>query len=192
MQCPGFRNLGNVLFRDESERIIRKARALHEQGSTQYPGSCINHDAITQSSSSTRSASPTRRDESSTFAFQLPNSIPYTLSRPISDLGSHFFFANYACDGPPPYEGFDTWLTKTYFEDRPNDALRTAIEAVGMAGISNKFHAPHIASKSKEQYGRALAATKQALSDPIKSVADTTLMAVIVLGLFEVSLASWL
>jgi hypothetical protein len=117
----------------------------------------------------------------------LPISISYTLSQPINEIGAHFFFANYTCNEPPLSEGYHVWLTKTYYEDPPNHGLRAAIEAAGMAGISNKFYAPQIASKSKEQYGRALAATKQALSNPIDLVADTTLATVILLGLFEVS-----
>ena len=59
-----------------------------------------------------------------------------------------------------------------------------------MAGISNVFHAPHVASKSKEQYYEGLAAMKQALNDPVQAIADTTFMAVILLGLFEVLQAS--
>lgn len=55
-----------------------------------------------------------------------------------------------------------------------------------MAGISNVSFAPQVASRSKEHYGRALAVTRQALGDPVVSVADTTLMTIILLGLFEV------
>jgi hypothetical protein len=85
-----------------------------------------------------------------------------------------------------------SWLTKTYLEESPNHALRTAIEAAGMAGISNRFYAPHIAAKSKVQYGRALAATKQALDNPVKSIEDSTLAAVILLGFFEfITCESW-
>lgn len=128
-----------------------------------------------------------QRSESKNFNFLPFTSMSYALSQPINELGAHFFFANYTCDEPPLSEAYHSWLTKTYFEDRPNHALRAAIEAAGMAGISNKFYAPHVAFKSKGQYGRALAATKQALSDPVESVADTTLIAVILLGLFEVT-----
>jgi hypothetical protein len=59
------------------------------------------------------------------------------------------------------------------------------MEAVGMAGISNVYYAPHVLSKSREHYGRALAALNHALKSPVEAVADTTLMAVILLGMFE-------
>jgi hypothetical protein len=55
-----------------------------------------------------------------------------------------------------------------------------------MAGISGIFHAPHVAAKSRELYGHALAATSRALSDIGASKWDTTFLTVILLGLFEV------
>lgn len=117
----------------------------------------------------------------------LPTSIPPALSQPIHEIGAHFFFANYTCDEPPLSEGYYSWLTQKYFEEPPNDALRAAVEAAGMAGISNIFYAPQVASISRERYGRALSATNQALSNPVESGTDTTLITVIALGLFEVT-----
>ena len=55
-----------------------------------------------------------------------------------------------------------------------------------MAGISNVFHAPEIALKSKEQYCKTLAAIKRALSDPVEAISDTMFMSVMLLGMFEV------
>jgi hypothetical protein len=121
-----------------------------------------------------------------------PISISYPLSLPINKLGANFFFAKYTSsfNEPPFSNDYHDWLTRSYFEDGPNHALQAAIEAVGMAGISNIFHAPHVASKSKVQYCKALVAMKQALNDPVQAVADTTFMAIILFGLFEVPKAS--
>lgn len=55
-----------------------------------------------------------------------------------------------------------------------------------MAALANVFHAPDVASKSKKQYSTALMATKKALSDPVLAVADETMMAIILLGQYEV------
>jgi hypothetical protein len=68
----------------------------------------------------------------------------------------------------------------------PSHVLQLAIDAVGTAGIFNVFNAPHVASKSKEQYCEALAAMKQILDDPVQAIANTTFMAIILLGVFEV------
>jgi hypothetical protein len=164
------------MFRDESDRIIRKARKLHEEFQAEQPRSSVMQDAGSTVSTIPAISSP------------LPStSIPYALSQPINEIGAHFFFANYTCDEPPLSESYHAWLTQMYYGDPPNHALRAAIEAAGMAGISTIFYAPNVESKSKERYGRALAAVKQTLSDPVELVADTTLMTVILLGLFEVT-----
>jgi hypothetical protein len=72
-------------------------------------------------------------------------------------------------------------------KDPTCDVLRTAIEAVGLAGLSNTLYAPHLAARAQDRYGKALAGLDGALQDPCIATRDTTLMAVILLGLFEVS-----
>jgi hypothetical protein len=158
------------MFRDESERIIRKVHTLHEVSESQE-----KLDAIFD---------PPNSSKFSISKFY--SSIPNEPSQPVNEIGANFFFTNYTCLQPPLSESYHEWLTRMYLEDTPNHGLRAAIEAAGMAGISNRFYAPNVDSKSKEQYIRALTATKKALSDPVISVADTTLVTVIALGVFEV------
>ena len=162
-QCPGYRNLDQVIFRDESERIIRKVR---EREST----AILTQETVAM----TAGISP-----------HSP-SIPCPLSQPINELGVNFFFAKYVSNEPPFASNYRAWLTQSYIEARPNHVLRAAIEAVGMAGLSNVFYAPQVESKSKAQYCKALAAMAQALSNSAQAIADTTFMAVILFGLLEV------
>jgi hypothetical protein len=176
VQCPGFRDLNGVLFRDESDRIIRKARKLRYENEVEQASSLEMQQAL-----------PALAAGSECSIYLLPINISAVLSHPINEVGAHFFFAKYTCEDPPFSKEYNTWLTRVYWEDSPDHALRAAIEAAGMAVISNIFYAPDIACKSKEQYGRALAAMKKALGDPVESLTDTTLMTVIILGLFEVS-----
>ena len=115
-----------------------------------------------------------------------PIRLSHPFSQPINELGANFFFAKYTFKERPFSGAYHDWLTQSYVEYQPNHILRTAIEAVGLAGLSNVFHAPDIASKAKAQYCEVLAGMKQTLNDPVQAIADTTLMAVILLGLFEV------
>ncbi|KAF2095066.1 hypothetical protein NA57DRAFT_44915 [Rhizodiscina lignyota] len=174
-KCPGFRNLTDVMFRDESERIIRKARKLEGDNQIEQPRPPIMQESLLE------------------FAASLVSACAYrVLSQPVNEIGVQFFFSNYSCYEPPLSEAYHVWLTNAYREAPANHALRAAIEAAGMAGISNTFYAPEVASRSKEKYGQALAATKQALCDPAEAVADTTLITVILLGLFEfITLENW-
>lgn len=168
------------MFRDESERVIQKARQIEQSKSVLTPKNLTispRSSKSSASSSSSESITPTLR----------PISLSHALSQPINELGANFFFAKYSFSEHPSSSNYHDWLSQSYFEEGPNHVLRMAIEAVGMAGISNVFHAPHVASKSKEQYCDALTAMKQALNDPVQAIADTTFLAVILLGLFEVS-----
>jgi hypothetical protein len=167
------------MFRDESERIIRKARQIEQSKSV------LIQESFTISPRSPTSGAPPSEANSLTSSL-CPIGISRPLSQPVSELGANFFFAKYTFNEPPFFSDHHDWLTQSYFEDGPNHVLRAAIEAVGMAGISNVSHAPYVASKSKERYCEAVAAMKQALNDPVQAIADMTFMAVILLGLFEV------
>ena len=74
----------------------------------------------------------------------------------------------------------------TGYEDRSNHGSGAAIEAAGMAEMSNISYAPHLAFMSRERYSEALCVTKQTLNDPVQVITDTTYTLFIVLGLFEV------
>ncbi|KPM38717.1 hypothetical protein AK830_g7849 [Neonectria ditissima] len=169
-QCPGYRNLHHVLFRDESERIVRKVRQTEQ---SQLPA--VAPDGSVHSGSGI---------DSPLLSISRP------LPQPINDLGASFFFTKYTFNQPPFGEEYHSWLTESYSKNE--SILRAAIEAVGMAGISNVSYAPNVASRSKELYCKAIRVMNQALSDPAQVTADATLMAVILLGLFEtVNFDTW-
>ena len=157
-QCPGYRNLNEVVFRDETRRIVQRVRQS-QQSNSGLPRCTVSEP---------------------------PQTISYPVSQPATELGVNFFFAKYIFKEPPFYSDHCAWLTQSYIEPRSQNVLRAAIEAVGMAGLSNAFHAPHVESASREKYRQALIALQQALNDRGQALADTTLMAVILLGLFEV------
>lgn len=113
-------------------------------------------------------------------------SIPPLPSQRASEIGAHFFFSIYTCDEPPLSNDYHSWLTQIGCEHPHHQALRAAIEAAGMAGSSGIFYAPNVAARAREEYGRAMAATSQALNDPAASILDTTFLTVILLGLVEV------
>ncbi|KAH8680288.1 hypothetical protein BGZ61DRAFT_456511 [Ilyonectria robusta] len=174
IQCPGYRDLDQVLFRNESERIIRKARQLDQ------PQPALGQEVIATSSHPPKNGLATACEAPPT---SLPLGISYPPSQPVNNLGASFFFTKYTFNEVPFCGDYHDWLTQSYFND--GSVLQAAIEAVGMAGISNVSYAPYVASKAKEQYCKAVTAVNLALGDPVQAAADSTLMAVILLGLFE-------
>lgn len=167
-ECPGYRNLSDILFRDESKRIVRKIRKDEQSRSSPSHTAMTTSVAISEKPSNDNLVSMTL----------------VQLCQPVNELGANFFFSKYTFNESPFAGDYHEWLTRSYVDE--NHVLRAAIEAVGTAALSNVYYAPHIASNSQERYCNALAAINQALGDPVEAVADTTLMAIILLGLFEV------
>ncbi|KAF2867965.1 hypothetical protein BDV95DRAFT_166335 [Massariosphaeria phaeospora] len=159
--CPGFRDLSDVIFRNETGRVIRLARASQAESRFGWQVAISHQPSLF----TTTQLSPP----------------------PINEVGAGFFFSNLTCDEPPFSKSYHAWLVGLYYNSCPNPALRDAIEAAGMAAMSNKFYEPAVASKSKELYGKALSATRHTLGDSGLSLTDSTLLTVIILGLFEVS-----
>jgi len=173
------------------------ARSLYGEASGE-PSSCnttkerlSNHAALYTPAADFHRDPITRGLEVATPASMSPPlHIPRSPSLEINELGAQFFFNTYTFDGPPYSATYLSWLSEAYREDRPRHALREALQAAGMAGMSNVWRDSSAASTAKTQYCRALAATNLALRDPEEAIQDTTLMAVILLGAFEVSFCS--
>ncbi|CEL04083.1 hypothetical protein ASPCAL05215 [Aspergillus calidoustus] len=156
--CPGYRDLTAISFRDESSRVIRKSCRQSAPRSTIGGGGGGDSIICTPS-----------------------------LSFPTADLAAGFFFAKYNIYNGPYFSSIShDWLREVYVKDPTCHVLQTAIEAVGLAGLSNTLYAPHLAALAQDRYGKALAGLDGALQDPCIATRDTTLMAVILLGLFEV------
>jgi hypothetical protein len=168
--CPGYRNLNDILFRDESARVIRKSR----KGAIQSLNKYSERGRVHPSNAPLCNLQP-RVD------------IPPAIVSPIEEVAAQFFFTHYTCDQPPLSFAHNAWLLEAYYGSQTNHGLRAAVEAAGMAAMSTAFCATEVEIRSKERYAQALATTNLALSDPAKMTADTTLMCVIVLGVFEVS-----
>jgi hypothetical protein len=59
------------------------------------------------------------------------------------------------------------------------------MKAVGLAGYAHLVHAPSLMKNARYQYLLALQSTNAALRDPTEVKKDTTLLATVILGLFE-------
>ncbi|KAF2260281.1 hypothetical protein CC78DRAFT_28884 [Lojkania enalia] len=160
-QCPGYRDLNRILFRDETKRIAQKSRKEWNQ-------------------------LPKSRK---TTSIQLPilslisTRVLYPLAQPIDEYAANFYFSKYIFVESPFSEGYYAWLAQSYSQN--GHILRTAIEAVGLAAISNMMYAPRVATRSKIQYCKTLTCIRRAIDNPIEATSDSTLMAVILVVLFE-------
>ena len=120
----------------------------------------------------------------------LPSKPSQPLFTPLRDQAAYFFFAYYVESEPPMSDIYLKWLSRLFGREPPGQILNSVVESVGLAGMANVHHAPGLMVKAKQQYGRALAITNETLRDPVKAKADSTVIAILFLGLFEVSPSS--
>ena len=77
-------------------------------------------------------------------------------------------------------------LPITYRDAAPNSALSLAAAATAMSSIAWNPETAHFRSGSLQKYVRSLKLINDAVQDPIESKSDGVLMAVLMLGFYEV------
>ncbi|KAL3465919.1 hypothetical protein BJX64DRAFT_284853 [Aspergillus heterothallicus] len=165
-ECLGYRNTLDLQFRDQSEEVIGKARRQGRKSA---------------SSSGPTSASKRRTTKRSNIP---PLSQPETpLQYPEEDLVRGYMYAHYLT---PSTTGENLACMSELAKDPQNSAVNAALNAVGLAVMSNIRMAPQLLLAARREYTTALSRTNYALGDPVLSRGDDTLAAVILLGMFEV------
>ncbi|ROW12635.1 hypothetical protein VMCG_00372 [Cytospora schulzeri] len=246
-QCSGYRNLVDLMFRDESSHVINKARKKRTQppldktapsrkGAIPTPTasqpSSIGSDSSTSpeqlswtpAASSASIADPcgqpdaviplrgwspaqspptkplldskcdARGREVSRSEHRRPPlvdasaSISYSLSPSLQERGINLFVARYITVSENlshhRYDFvLDLWKPNT--SEPEHDPVLAGITAVGLVGVAEMNRSDAILNAARQSYGKALCLTNAALRDPGEAVKDTTMLSVLVLGLFE-------
>lgn len=117
------------------------------------------------------------------------NHLPSPVTSPpyLVDLGINFFMDNYVVpSGPSP--GFcDYAITILNRRDDDDCPLLAAVQAVGLAGIANtsSTNGAALAREARSLYGTALQGIAAALHQSSQAVQDSTVLAIIITGMFE-------
>lgn len=69
--------------------------------------------------------------------------------------------------------------------ERANDPVFASVTAVGLLGVAQLTQSQTPLDMARKSYGHALRLTNAALRDPDQALKDTTMLSVLVLGLFE-------
>lgn len=108
------------------------------------------------------------------------------LSVPLEDGATYYFFHNFVSEEPTTWTACSHVLPTLYQQDSSFRALPKIIEAIGMAGISNMKQAPQLMVVAGQKYATVLRAITASIQDSKEASTDQTLIAVMLLGLFEV------
>lgn len=84
-----------------------------------------------------------------------------------------------------PTRGHLDYLSKVAGESGANEGLIASMKAVGLAGFAHSSRAPSLMKNANYQYLKAIQATNRALGSPLLARKDGTLIAIMILGIFE-------
>lgn len=115
-----------------------------------------------------------------------PKLIPLVVNA-LRDRSLGLFFAGYVIN--PTVDGFPGHLDFIYdlwLEESSTLSVIAAIQAVSLAHLSNRYGAPQLTIKARQEYVKALKLTNTMLKGPMEALKDCTLVAIWLLGLFEV------
>ncbi|KAL3418076.1 hypothetical protein PVAG01_09791 [Phlyctema vagabunda] len=185
--CPGYRAQVDVMFRNESDNVIRKAKVRAEK--TKFKVARSSGD---ESSSSTPeweddSSSTTSLEVISRQPSRVGSPISYTMVPSIDDLATAYFVTHYVInfeeDGP--VKGHLDHLTSLQKAHGIEDNLLASMKAVGLAGFAHDYKAHSLMVNARQQYIKAIQLTNAALRHPREVKKDSVLMSIMILGIFE-------
>lgn len=108
---------------------------------------------------------------------------------PLEYEATCYFFHNFVCDDPSSRYSTNAYaqmMPTLYRQDSSFGVLPKIVDAIGLAGISNVKHSPELMAAAGRKYAGVLRAINASIQDSTKATTDQTLIAVILLGLFEV------
>jgi Fungal specific transcription factor domain len=100
-----------------------------------------------------------------------------------SEQATAFFLSNFVLGADGPTEGHLERILQIDYE--ADEHLLASMRAVGFAGLSGSFHDPALLRDARKNYITAVERTNVAIRSPDQVKQDSTLLAVLILGLFE-------
>ncbi|KAG9228171.1 hypothetical protein BJ875DRAFT_259104 [Amylocarpus encephaloides] len=190
--CPGYRNQLDLMFRNESDAVIGKAKARDNPSSTPRstpsaspptPQECHgdfmpdgDYETVQQQMAdfNLNTHDPHMRVLSMSI-------IPTWSLQPTLEQQAQGFFAAHSGAWLRDFSATGS-LCPPCVTDEP---LLASIRAVGLAGLSHSTRTPDLMIKARKDYVTALRLTNSALRSPTQVKKDSTLFSVMVLGIYE-------
>ncbi|KAL8858710.1 MAG: hypothetical protein Q9178_004798 [Gyalolechia marmorata] len=202
--CPGYTHPFDLVLRNQTESVTRKAQRKSKRDSanvgTTVTAAEMPTTAVVVSLSGRQADYPIGRFRSSSSHIASPTSSGYHPPLPLSksfqdspeEQAINGFFQNYVLIPRHPYSrrGFLDCLLPLYQNTRHDSLLSLATTAMALIIESGSPSTAHYRQLSRSFFGRALVKTGRAIRDPVESIKDETLMAVLLLSFYERVLAT--
>jgi hypothetical protein len=178
-QCPGYKDEFDLVFRNETQATERRARKANKKALEKVGG----QGSSPSSTDASWSIDPVKDAIKSPWEQAL---IP-ALTIPAETRADCYFVANFVLiPQAGNTRGFFDFLLPMLKTEAPKSHLQHAFNACALSLLNNRPGARNkYADKALTQYSYALQGTNNALRDPELQSSDSTLAAVLLLGLFE-------
>ena len=114
------------------------------------------------------------------------SSSPWSLSMPLEEQASCFFFHHFVSDDPSTPIGYAKFLPRIYNLESAYGNLPGIVTSIGLAGLSNVKSSPETMILARKRHTAVLRSLNSSLQDPKTAAKDATFLTVLLLGLFEV------
>ncbi|KAI1458523.1 hypothetical protein F4805DRAFT_115543 [Annulohypoxylon moriforme] len=179
-QCPGYKDEFDLVFRNETQATERRAWRAGKKGLAQKT---VKSDP--DSPSGDIKVSPLFANS---IKSQLAQAIIPSLNVPFEHQASCHFVSNFILvppEGEGNTRGFMDFIIPLLKSD-PHGHLQHAFSACSIAFLNNRGGSEaRFSERALHEYTKALNGTNSALRNPETQLADSTLAAVLLLGLFE-------
>ncbi|KFY24104.1 hypothetical protein V493_05428 [Pseudogymnoascus sp. VKM F-4281 (FW-2241)] len=194
-ECPGYKDDFDLVFRNETQATEKRAK---KPSSKSRKAAAQAAAPINQQWSSSAAAPGASRPGTALIRSSMAEQVPATLSIPIEQVASHYFFTNFvATSGNGASVGLTDYIIPLANASPSNKHLSLAFSAASLAAFGNRPSGKALLTKAQEQYSKAIRHVNDALRDPVAQITDETLASVMLLGMYEtilsrpVAMAAW-
>ncbi|TAQ90317.1 hypothetical protein B7494_g1391 [Chlorociboria aeruginascens] len=170
----------SLLFRDENERTLQKARAPRRREKLRTVR--LDHKSTDRVDIKPCASSP---ESDVMLAPVTCNVLRNTISDSIEDQGINFFFSNYAVAMGNSLDGQKNAMT-TWKDMSEDKSLLYPVLSVGLAGLSNVHHDLNLMHASRKYYAETLKYVIRKVRDTSTPDLQTSLKASLILTLYEI------
>ncbi|KFY44128.1 hypothetical protein V494_01614 [Pseudogymnoascus sp. VKM F-4513 (FW-928)] len=192
-ECPGYKDDFDLVFRNETqatEKRAKKPTSKARKAASQAPSN---------RQWNSNAAPPVAGNPNSALVpSSTPAQVPTTLSIPVEQVASHYFFTNFVATSDNGASiGLTDYIIPLANASQSNKHLSLAFSAASLAAFGNRPSGKALLTKAQEQYSKAIRHVNYALRDPVLQKTDETLASVMLLGMYEtilsrpVAMAAW-
>ncbi|KAJ4984497.1 hypothetical protein SVAN01_10049 [Stagonosporopsis vannaccii] len=194
-ECYGYRDALSMMFKDETAVVAKKAKTKYRASTTQSPQSGAEHRERQHSEPNGSKASFNLHAEANaqslepidprTSTWPTAGSVVREITPSIEDQAMGLFISSHVSQPAPIARGQYEWVLEALHRPGCEEIVRSSVNAASLAALANSTKNAVIAAKAYAAYGSALQMTNSALCVKETAVKDSTLISVILLGLYE-------